>query len=287
MKAVMDYIKGHPGVDNVVQFIINTAIVVFIAYVILRLSRKLFHSLQAKKTRINIRFTEKVFRFLVIFLSIMWIVMSNELTKSFGSSLFQSTAVIAAIAGFAAQPVLSDLICGIILTSTKPFGIGDRIELENGTAGIVKDMTLRHVVLQGMDSQIHIVPNSKMNGHHVKNLSYHTQTRSVDFHFSVSFETDLEQAKNIIRNAIMESPYSVPGKRLANGENDYAPIYFLSFKESCLDMATTAYYMPDTPTEVFKDDINTRVKKALDQNGIEIPYNYMNIVVGGNGGEKN
>ena len=67
MKAVMDYIKGHPGVDNVVQFIINTAIVVFIAYVILRLSRKLFHSLQAKKTRINIRFTEKVFRFLVIF----------------------------------------------------------------------------------------------------------------------------------------------------------------------------------------------------------------------------
>ena len=32
-------------------------------------------------------------------------------------------------------------------------------------------------------------------------------------------------------------------------------------------------------TEVVKSGINTRVKQALDENGIEIPYNYVNVVV--------
>ena len=45
-------------------------------------------------------------------------------------------------------------------------------------------------------------------------------------------------------------------------------------------MNTTGYFRPDTPTERFRDDINTRVLKALAANRIEIPYNYMNVLVG-------
>lgn len=285
MKSILAYLKDHPAVDNVLNFLINAVLVIAVAFVILRVSRKLFQKIQNRKTKFNTQFTEKIFRFLVIFISIMWLVMSNSLTRSFGQSLFQSTAVIAAIAGFAAQNVLADLICGIILSSTKPFEPGDRIELENGITGIVKEVTLRHVVLQGIDTQIYIVPNSKINAQYVRNLSYRTKTRSVDFHFSVSYRTDPEFAKEVIRRAVMDSPLSVPGKKHGKKEPEYAPVYFMAFKDSSLDMETTAYYKPETPTEVFKDDINTRVKKALEQNGIEIPYNYMNVVVTGDGKE--
>ena len=285
MKSILAYLKDHPAVDNVLNFLINAVLVIAVAFVILRVSRKLFQKIQNRKTKFNTQFTEKIFRFLVIFISIMWLVMSNSLTRSFGQSLFQSTAVIAAIAGFAAQNVLADLICGIILSSTKPFEPGDRIELENGITGIVKEVTLRHVVLQGIDTQIYIVPNSKINAQYVRNLSYRTKTRSVDFHFSVSYRTDPEFAKEVIRRAVMDSPLSVPGKKHGKKEPEYAPVYFMAFKDSSLDLETAAYYKPDTPTEVFKDDINTRVKKALEQNGIEIPYNYMNVVVTGDGKE--
>ena len=285
MKSILAYLKDHPAVDNVLNFLINAVLVIAVAFVILRVSRKLFQKIQNRKTKFNTQFTEKIFRFLVIFISIMWLVMSNSLTRSFGQSLFQSTAVIAAIAGFAAQNVLADLICGIILSSTKPFEPGDRIELENGITGIVKEVTLRHVVLQGIDTQIYIVPNSKINAQYVRNLSYRTKTRSVDFHFSVSYRTDPEFAKEVIRRAVMDSPLSVPGKKHGKKEPEYAPVYFMAFKDSSLDLETTAYYKPETPTEVFKDDINTRVKKALEQNGIEIPYNYMNVVVTGDGKE--
>ena len=281
MQSILKYLEENPMVNSIVNFVLKAAAVILIAIVILWLSRKMFRRIQAKATKFNTQFTEKVFRFLVIFISVMWIIMSNDLTRNFGSSLFQSTAVIAAIAGFAAQSVLSDMICGLLINSTKPFGIGDRIELENGVAGIVMDMTLRHVVLRGLDTQIYIVPNSKVNAQYMRNMSYQTRIRSVDFHFSISYDSDPEFASQVIRQAIMDSPFSVPGKPAKDGgEMEYAQVYFLSFKDSSLDMGTTAYYEPSTPTEVFKNDINNRVKKALESNKIEIPYGYLNVLVG-------
>lgn len=281
MQAILDFIATHPVVGKILSLLVNVLLAAVIAFLALRLSRKLFQKIRTRKAGISLQFTENIFRFLIIFISVMWIVMSSDLTRSFGESLFQSTAVIAAIAGFAAQSVLSDLICGMIITSTKPFEIGDRIELENGISGIVKDMTLRHVVLKGIDTQVYIVPNSKMNAQYVRNMSYRTGLRSVDFHFSVSYTTDPETASKVIRQAVIDSPYSVPGIRKQNeSEAQYGQVYFVAFRDSCLDMNTTAYYKADTPTEVFKNDINTRVKKALEDHHIEIPYNYLNVVVG-------
>ena len=262
------------------KFVFSIIACVVMIVVLLWISRRIFSRINAKKTEVDTQFIEKIIRFVIIFLALMWLIMSNDLTKSFGQTLFQSTTVIAAIAGFAAQSVLSDLLCGIIINATKPFDIGDRIELENGIAGIVDEITLRHVVLKGMDTQKYIVPNSKMNALHLKNMSYHSRIRSVDFRFCVSYTTDTVQASRIIREAVTESPYSVPGRVYApGGEPEYGQVYFLAFRDSALELGTTVYYEPTTPTEVFKDDINTRVKQALDANGIEIPYSYLNVVV--------
>ena len=281
LKDMLKNLDIAPVLKDLLILVASAVVATLVALLILRVSRKLFQKLKNTKTGMRTQFAEKMFRFIVIFVAILWTVQSNDLTAGFGQSLFQSTALIAAIAGFAAQSVLADLICGILLSTTKPFEIGDRIELENGIAGVVKDMTLRHVVLQGIDTQMFIVPNSKLNAQYVRNLSYHTKTRSVDFHFSVSYDTDPELAAQVIRQAIMDSPLSIAGKtNKDSGEADYAQVYFLAFKDSCLDLATTGYYNPDTPTEVFKNDINTRVKKALENNHIEIPYNYLNVMVG-------
>ena len=278
MQSIFDNLTANPILNKALSLVLNVVIVLLVLFVILRVSRKVFRTIQQKKQGANTMFAEKVFRFVVIFLSVMWLIMSNDFTKSFGQSVFQSTAVIAAIAGFAAQSVLSDLICGLIINSTKPFEVGNRIELENGIAGIVKEITLRHVILQGVDTQVYVIPNSKINVQYLRNMSYHAQTRSVDFHFSVSYDSDPEFAARVIRQAVEDSPLSVPGREnRETGEPEYAQVYFVAFRDSSLDMETTGYYMPGTPTEVFKNDINTRVIKALKQNGIEIPYSYLNV----------
>jgi small-conductance mechanosensitive channel len=229
----------------------------------------------AKHQDINVRFTERAVRFLIIFIGFMWVIMGSPLTQSFGASLFQGTAVLAAIAGFAAKPILSDMFCGFMISATKPFNIGDRIELEDGTTGIVKDITIRHVVLQGIDTLQFVIPNSEINGIRITNLSRQatTKNRGIHFKFAVGLNTDVEQAKQVIQEAIRQSPHTVPREG-----DQYSPVYFIAYLPSGLEMATTVYYTPSSPTEVVKDDVNSRVKQALDAHHIEIPYDYINVL---------
>ena len=278
MADITAFLNTHPTIWAAVKLIATLLLTILVVTAVLRLEKKAAKRLIEKRGNINIRFVESVFRFIIIFLAVQWVVMSSSLTRSFGQVLFQGTAIIGAIAGFAAQPVISDMICGLMISAAKPFDIGDRIELEDGTAGIVKDITLRHVVLQGIDTLVHIIPNSKLNGMKIVNMSYHAQLRSVHFRFNVAYATDIGKAMEIIARAVRESDYSVPGKTGANGP-EYSPVYFIQYADSSLVMAVTVYYEPKTPTEVLKSDINTRVKQALDENGIEIPYNYLNVIM--------
>ena len=270
MENIARFLADYPTLDLVK----NAAVAFVFAFALLWLEKKAAHKWISKFDGINSRFSEKVIRFLIIFIAVMLVIMSSKITQAFGSSLFQGTAVIAAIAGFAAKPVLSDMFCGFMISATKPFNIGDRIELDDGTAGIVRDITIRHVVLQGIDTLKIVIPNSEINARRLTNLSFQTKVRSIHFRFVVGLNSRPDQVKDIIRTAIRESPYSVP----RDGE-DYSPVYFLDYTDNGIQMATTVYYEPVNPTEVVRDDIHCRVKRALDHENIEIPYNYMNVIM--------
>lgn len=278
MATVTTFIQAHPTLWAAIKLALTAAVAIVLVTLALKLEKKAFRRLTEKQGNINLRFVESIARFVVIFLAVQWVVMSSPITQSFGRALFQGTTVVAAIAGFAAQPVIADMICGLMISATKPFNIGDRIELEDGTAGIVIDITLRHVTLREIDTVVVVIPNSKLNGMKVTNLSYQTSVRSVHMRFNVGYGTDVEQAKAVIGRAVQESEYSIPGKPGKDGA-DYGPVYFIKYADSSLVMATTVYFEPTTPTEVVKSDINTRVKRALEDSGIEIPYKYVNVVV--------
>ena len=76
---------------------------------------------------------------------------------------------------------------------------------------------------------------------------------------------------------IQESPYSVPGKPSEAGDQ-YAAVYFMGFEESSLLLRTTVYCTSATSSEKLISDVNLRIQKALKENGIEIPYPYVNLV---------
>ena len=278
MTAFTDLLKTYPALWEAIKLGLHIVAAAVVVTLVLRMEKKATKPLLDKRNNINLRFVESIVRFLVILIDAQWVMMSSPLTKSFGTVLFNGTTVIAAIAGFAAQPVIADMICGLMLSATKPFDIGDRIELDDGTAGIVKDITMRHVVLQGIDTMQIIVPNSRLNAMKLTNMSRNTTLRSIHFQFNVGYGTDVEQAMAVIGRAIQESPFAIPGKPSDNGYV-YGPVYFIAFAESSLVMATTVYYEPKHTTESVKSDINLRVKSALEKNGIEIPYNYVNVVM--------
>ncbi|MBR4199809.1 MAG: mechanosensitive ion channel [Oscillospiraceae bacterium] len=236
-----------------------------------------FQQLEKKQTGLHLLFVERVMK-IVIFVS--GVIIAFSVFSGIGTiwkTLLGGTAIISTVLAFAAQDVIKDILAGLMISMYKPFETGNRIELEDGTTGIVREITLRHVVLQTLDTQRVILPNSKVNTMRVRNFSYHTRSRSIQFEFHIAYGSDVEKAMEVIRQAVIDSEYSIPGKDTPDGKV-YAPVYFLAFQDSSLRLATTVYFKPTAASEVVMTDINLRVSKALSANRIEIPYPYINIV---------
>lgn len=262
---------------QIFQLLILTAFAAITAAIVLAIYNKIEKKRLRDKKNIQIRFTQNIIRTLIIVIAIIWVLVSAKATTEIGKVLFQGTAIIGAVAGLAAQPVLGDLFSGIAISFNKPFEIGDRIELDNGIKGIVLDITPRHVILRTIDTVDVIIPNSKINSSLITNMSHNTKIRSVHMRFNVAYGTDIRKAMDVVQNAVISSEFTVAGWK---GEK-YGPVYFISYADSSLVLATTVYYEPVYTTEVIMSDINTRVNDAFAEAGIEIPFNYVNVVMKG------
>lgn len=273
---ITSYFDKTTVIGQVLEFLIYTAIAAVVTAVILAIYNRFVKKKLREKKDIQIRFTQNIIRSLIVIVAIIWVLVSSSATTDIGKVLFQGTAIIGAVVGLAAQPVIGDLFSGIALSYNRPFEIGDRIELDNGIKGIVMDITIRHVVIRTIDTIDVIVPNSKINSSTITNTSFKSKVRSVHMRFNVAYGTNIEKAMAAIRKAVTESELTIPAWK---GKEEYGPVYFISYADSSLVLATTVYYPPTNPTESVMSDINTRVNDIFNEEGIEIPFNYVNVVM--------
>lgn len=270
------YFDKTTVLGQVIELLIYTAIAAIITTIVLALYNRFVKKALKKKNNIQIRFTQNIIRTLIILAAIIWVLVSSTATTDIGKVLFQGTAIIGAVVGLAAQPVIGDLFSGLALSFNRPFEIGDRIELDNGIRGVVIDITIRHVVIRTIDTVDVIVPNSKINASLLTNMSPNTKTRSAHLRFNVAYGTDVKKAMDTIRRVVEECEYTIPAWK---GKEEYGPVYFISYADSSLVLATTIYYRPSNATEIILSDINCRVNEAFAKEGIEIPFNYVNVVM--------
>ena len=117
-----------------VVFIVTVALLVLVLTILLKLNKKIFERLENKHgKRLQFQFMEKAISTILVMLIIVIPLAGDKISQS----LLGSTAVIAAVVGIAAQDVLKDMFAGLQISMYKPFDIGDRIELEDGTVGVV------------------------------------------------------------------------------------------------------------------------------------------------------
>ena len=273
-----------PGPWNIVAMAGSVVIIAILAVILTRINKKVFKQIRKARPGIHIAFFERINTAVIIIGCFVLAVSMVSGIDSIWRTVFGGTAIVSAVLAFAAQDVIKDILAGLMISLHKPFEIGDRIVLEDGTSGIVENITMRHVVIKGVDTLRLIIPNSKLNAMYLTNFSEGDFDRSIHFNFSVSYDTDLSLAKRVIFDAVKQSEYSIPVAKKEGDSVAYSPVYFLRFADSALILAVTVYYEKCFPTEVVMNDINTRVREALVANGIEIPYNYV-TVVGKDGGK--
>ena len=251
--------------------------IIGVAWILVQIKYFGFKKIKKNRNDMKMRFLEHASTAVILIVGLLLAFSTLGGVTFMVRSMLGGTAFFSAIIAFMAQDVVKDILAAVMISIYQPFEIGDRIELEDGEAGVVEDVTMRHIVLVGMDTLRIVIPNRRLADMKIRNFSYNIDCRSRMFTFEIAYPSDVEFAIRVIKQAIMDSDYSVPGKKTKNGM-EYGPVYFMAFQSSSLLLKTMVYYLPGTSTEAMTTDINIRVDQALWENGIEIPYPHVNVL---------
>ncbi|HWI94985.1 MAG TPA: mechanosensitive ion channel domain-containing protein [Solirubrobacterales bacterium] len=124
----------------------------------------------SRSTKTRLRFLRRLV-ILIVFLVVVAIALSQftEL-KRLATGILASTAVLAAIVGFAAQHTIANMVAGVQLAVSQPIKIGDRISFEE-VAGRVTDITLSYTYVSPGDGTTIVIPNQMLVEGIIHNLS--------------------------------------------------------------------------------------------------------------------
>ena len=131
----------------------------------------------------------------VYVIGLIIIIESTPQLQSLSLAIFASVSIVGIIIGIAAQSTISNIIAGVAIVISKPFGVGDFITVR-GESGFVEDITFRHTVIRLLDAHM-IIPNSSITSDVVFNHSDSAIAARIDVR--ISYDSDLRLAKQIIR----------------------------------------------------------------------------------------
>ncbi|NOR19563.1 MAG: mechanosensitive ion channel [Xanthomonadales bacterium] len=165
------------------------------------------------------------------------------------------------IIGFALQDTLGNFAAGAMILIYRPFDVDDFVEV-TGASGLVRKMNLVSTTITTFDNQTLVVPNSKIWGDVIKNVTAQTERR-IDLEFGIGYDDDIELAERVLHDIVCSHE-----KVLKQPE----PMIHL---HTLGDSSVNFIVRPWTKTADYWDvywDIMREVKLRFDREGISIPY---------------
>lgn len=172
--------------------------------------------------------------------------------------------------GLALQGSLSNLAGGVLILMLKPFRVGDYIiEDTNHNEGIVTEISIFYTKLRTIDNKLIVIPNGMLSNSSMTNATY-MEKRRVDLVVGISYQADIRTAKEALLAAAKEEE-----ARIAEEEIE---VFVDALGASSVDIGLHVWvkaseYVP------AKWRLTERVKYALDECGIEIPYQQIDIQI--------
>jgi small conductance mechanosensitive channel len=187
-------------------------------------------------------------------------------------------AGIAGIAlGFGAQQMVQDYLAGVFILSEDQFGIGDVVDLGEAT-GTVEEVSLRATRLRDLDGVVWHVPNGTLT--RVGNKSKQWARARVDI--SVAYDTDLRESMQLI---LATAEAMAEDEEWADSILEAPEMW--GVEELAADGVTLRLIVKTRPGDQFAvtRELNIRLKEALDEAGIEIPFPQRTMWIRGQGAD--
>lgn len=185
---------------------------------------------------------------------------------------FQTTSLVAVFGsaalavGMSLQGSLSNFAGGILLLLFRPFKIGDYI-VSGNCEGTVVSIDMLYTKLRTIDNKIVMMPNGALSNSNITNVGAEG-IRRLDIPVGISYGSDVTKAKQILRDVIEQYPS-------VNKEKEMAVIV-KELQDSCVLLETRVW----VAQEAYWDTrymLLELYKREFDKNGIEIPYNQLDV----------
>ena len=183
------------------------------------------------------------------------------------TSLVAIFSVVGAAFALAAQNTLANFFGGILLLISKPLLAGEYV-VTTGGEGVVQEVGLLHTKFLMLDNRVVVVPNNTIVSGVIVNCS-RGGTRRIDLNFSISYDADMEAVKRVILEVMEANPMV-----LHEPEPPFARV--TAFGESAITY-TARFWCKGSDFWPVQYDLLEQTKKALNEAGIEIPYNHLNV----------
>ena len=165
------------------------------------------------------------------------------------------------ILGFALQETLGNLASGLMIMVLKPFDTGDYIEI-GGSSGYVDEMSVVSTKIRTFDNQIIVVPNSKIWGDVITNVSA-SDERRVDLVFGIAYSDSAAHAIEVLQGLVAKHELCL---------TDPAPEIFVGeLGDNSVNVFCRPWGKTDDYWTVFWD-LTGQAKEQFDAEGISIPF---------------
>ncbi|MCG8315972.1 MAG: mechanosensitive ion channel [Pseudomonadales bacterium] len=255
----------HDVRNNVANFIFKLIVFVLIiaAFKILSslVARIIRKSVESHRMHISILMQEMIISLvsrLILLLGVLFAL--AQLGISLGPVL-AGLGVAGFVIGFALQDVLGNFASGMMILFYRPYDVGDIIEA-GGAFGTVQSMSLVSTTILTFDNQTLIIPNGKIWGDVIKNVTAQ-RVRRVDMVFGISYDDSIEHAEKILNDIVLNHPKVL--------EDPVPTIKLHTLGESSVDFVVRPWTLTADYWTVYWD-ITREVKLRFDAEGLTIPF---------------
>jgi small-conductance mechanosensitive channel len=123
--------------------------------------------------------------------------------RAIAGGLLASSAVLGVIIGFASQQTLGNFVAGILIATTQPVRIGDRVSY-GGESGVVEEIGLTYTFIRTIDRRRLVVPNNKLASDTIINASIRSRETFAEVAVPVPLGADLESAVDALREDVSD-----------------------------------------------------------------------------------
>ncbi len=262
---ILDILKNFSV--NYLPKLVGSAVIVIVGFLLAKLLKNIVKK-HLKKTSLD----QSLVSFIITTVSIcVKVVIILTALANLGVSITGLVAAFSAGAvavALALKDSLSNIAAGIVMLISQPFSTGDFIDVDGCVSGgKVLKIDIVHTTLLTPDNRRIVIPNGQLVNKTIVDYSKE-ENRRMELKFNVSYDSDVEKAKQIIKEAILSHPSSM---------TDPEPFVRVSEHSDSSVVITMRVWCKAVDYWNLHFDLIENVKNEFDKYGINIPYNQLDV----------